>query len=93
MTTSALSAGSGIASAPPSSAVASGTRRAELIEHLGKRLDRRHPVTERDERPRELARAGAEVDDVARLLTCEPAHGILGIAGTRTLVGVGYAAE
>ena len=69
MTTSALSAGSGIASAPPSTAVASGTADAELVEHLGERLDRRHPVTEIDERPRQLARAGAEIDDVARLLS------------------------
>ncbi len=93
VTTSALSAGSGIASAPPSTRGRLGHRRAELIEHLGKRLDRRHAVTQRDERPRQLARAGAEIDDIARLLACEPADGILGVAGTRTLVDVGYAAE
>ena len=70
-----------------------GHRRAELIEHLGKWLDRRHAVTQRDERPGELARAGAEIDDIARLLACEPTDSILGVAGTRTLVDVGYAAE
>ena len=70
-----------------------GNRRAELVEHLGERLDRRHPVTEIDERPRQLARAGAEIDDVARLLTCEPAHGVHGIAGARALVHIGNGAE
>ena len=37
----------------------------EDLAHLGDRLDARHAQAARDELPRELARAGADVDDVA----------------------------
>ena len=93
MTTSALSAGERDRLRSSLDGGRLGHRRTELVEHLGERLDGRHPMTEVDERPRQLARAGTEIDDVARLLAREPAHGVVGVAGTRALVDVGDAAE
>ena len=61
---------------------------AEMRNHLGQRLDRGHPVSQRNERPRQLACPGTQVDDVTRLVTHEPPHRILGIAGASSLIGL-----
>ncbi len=53
----------------------------ELGAHLVERLDRGHALAERDERARELPCAGAEIDDVTRLVADQPAHGLFRITG------------
>ena len=68
--------------------VAEGRERAgsglrDELQHLGQRLDRCHAMPERDERPRELSRPGADVHDVEGLVAGEPAHGFLRIPGPR----------
>ena len=82
VTTSALASGSGIASAPPSTATTAGYGGPKMREHLGERLDCGHPVPERDEGAGQLARPGAEIDDVERRGTDEPANGLVGISGS-----------
>ena len=92
-TTSAEPAGSGIASALPSSARTSGSTDASSRAHLVERLDRGHAVAERDERAGQLARARAEIDDVARLVAHEPADGLLRVSGAPALVRAGDVRE
>ena len=80
-----------------------GNAGTEVSDHLGERLDRGDPVPESREGARQLARPGAEVDDVEWLgdieRLCdrgradEPAHRVIGIAGAGTLVGVGDRSE
>ena len=94
VTTSADASGSGIASALPATRVTRpGAPPASSRAHLVERLDRRHAVAERDERARELPRARAEVDDVARLVADEPADGLLRIARTSALVRTRHVRE
>ena len=93
MTTSALSAGERDRLRLTRDGGHARNGRAEVRDHLRQRLDGGDPVPEGDERARQLAGPGAEIDDVARRLAREPAHGILGVAGPRALVGVGDAAE
>ena len=66
---------------------------AEMREHLGERLDGRHPMPESNEGARQLARSRTEVDDVERLGAHEPAHRVIGIPRTGTLVGIRDSAE
>ena len=86
MTTSAAPSGSGIASALPLDRVRAGKGGLELGAHLVERLDRDHAMPERDERPRELPRARAEIDDVERLVPDQPANRLLRIARPAALV-------
>ncbi len=65
-----------------------GNGRPQLRQHLRDRLDRRHAMSERDERAGQLPRPCPEVDDVAGLAAGEPSDGLLGIAGARPLVHV-----
>ena len=59
-----------------------GSGDGQELQHLRQRLDRGNAMTERDERAGQLARARAEVDDVARLVAGEPADGLLRVPGT-----------
>ena len=88
VTTSANASGSGITSASPRIALAPGAACGKKLQHLGQRLDRGDPVTERDETARQLSRSGAEVDDVARLVADEPAHRFVRVSRPSPLVGV-----
>ena len=63
-----------------------GKRRLELGAHLVEWLDRGDPVPEADERAGELPGAGAEIDDVARVQSDEPANSLVRIAGAAALV-------
>ncbi len=73
--------------------VRAGSRCGQELEHLRQRLDRRHAVAERDERARQLPRSGAEVDDVARLVSREPAHRLDRVVGPAALVRIGHVRE
>ncbi len=93
VTMSADPSGTGMASALPASARHAGNRRDELRAHLVERLDRDDPVSARDERTRELPGAGADVDEVARLVADEPVDGIVRIARAAALVRAGDVGE
>ncbi len=62
--------------------------RGKKLQHLGQRLDRGDPVSERNETPRQLSRSGAEVDYVPRLVADEPAHRFVRVSRPSPLVGV-----
>ena len=68
-------------------------RSAQSLEHLGERLDGRHAVADLEKATRELAGAGAEIDDVERRRPREPLDGLAWILGTRPLVHVGHGGE
>ena len=65
--------------------------------HLGERLDRDHPRTGLEQRPRQLAGAGPDVDDRAPRPESEPApqerDRVRRIAGPRPLVQLGHGAK
>ena len=62
-------------------------------EHPRIRLDRDDTRPERGDRPRQLPRAGAELDDELRAVGDEPARRLLRPLRPRALVGVGVRAE
>ena len=59
---------------------------SQLTKHLRRRLHRDDVVPELDQRPRQLAGAGAEVEDTQRAIADEPANGFSRIARARSLV-------
>ena len=69
----------------------------EDLPHLGDRLDARHAQTARDELPRELARAGSDVDDVRARLELEHLDDVVErgrrVVGARLLVHLGRRLE
>ena len=69
-----------------------GQRREQVLAHLVDRLDGDHAGAERDERARQLAGAGGEIEDIAAGSDLEalgePCHRRLGIAGPAALVCV-----
>ena len=73
-TASTLASASGSASAVAGHDLRGGREPGEHRPHLGERLDRDHPRAGLEQRPRQLAGAGREVDDDAPRSEREPAR-------------------
>ena len=69
----------------------------EDLSHLGDRLDACHAEAARDELPRELARAGSDIDDVSIRFELEHLDDVIergrGVVGARLLVHLGSPLE
>ena len=93
VTASTDASASGIASALPASASASGTTRSSSDAHRVAGLDGDDGRSERDELPRQLARAGGEVENTPPRSDAdpvgEPAQRVVGVRRPRALVLLG----